>query len=179
MEWNVIVSVQERGYKNARRLLGEYGRVRKTDYYNILTMAVADIAEFMEEMRALYEMQAPVVRDIGHIMPVTDRFTYQSPEEFEDKAKAVVTPWLPALAGKHFFVRMRRRGFKGRLSSQVEEQFLNEYILDTLANQGEPAAKVDFSHPQQVIAIETLGQEAGMSLWNNDQLARYPFLKLK
>lgn len=175
----MIVSVQEHGYKSARRLLGEYGRVRKTDYFNVLTMEVADIAEFLEEMRALYEIQAPLVRDIGHIMPVTDRFTYQSPEEFEAKTKAVVTPWLPVLAGKHFFVRMHRRGFKGRLSSQVEEQFLNEYILDTLAKQGEPAAKVDFSHPQQVIAIETLGQQAGMSLWSDAQLVRYPFLKLK
>ncbi len=74
---------------------------------------------------------------------------------------------------------MRRRGFKGRLSSQKEEQFLDEYILNALADQGKPAAKVDFSGAERVIAIETLGQQAGMSLWSNEQLTRYPFLKLK
>jgi len=179
MDWNVIVSVQERGYKTARKMLYEYGRVMKTDYFNILAMQVEDIDEFLEDMRILYEMNTPWLHHIGHIMPVTQRFTFQSAAEFEDKARQIVSDWLDELAGRHFFVRMHRRGFKGRLSSQEEERFLDEYILDTLASQDRRVAKVDFSAAQRVIAIETLGQQAGMSMWRDDQLVQYPFLKLK
>ena len=74
---------------------------------------------------------------------------------------------------------MHRRGFKGRLSSQDEERFLDTFLLDELAKQGKAPAKVDFSAAQRIIAIETVGQEAGLSLWSREQVERYPFLKLQ
>jgi tRNA(Ser,Leu) C12 N-acetylase TAN1 len=93
-----------------------------------------------------------------------------------------VTHWLDKLAGKHFYVRMHRRGFKGRLSSIEEERFLDDFILDSLNNlaqQGKAQAKINFEDPDSVIAVETIGQEAGLSIWSREQLVRYPFLKLK
>jgi tRNA(Ser,Leu) C12 N-acetylase TAN1 len=73
---------------------------------------------------------------------------------------------------------MHRRGFKGRLSSQEEEHFLDDYILERLASKGKTTAKIDFSGAERVIAIETVGQRAGLSLWTREQIQRYPFLKL-
>jgi tRNA(Ser,Leu) C12 N-acetylase TAN1 len=150
-----------------------------TDYMNVLVMQVDDIDEFLEDMHMLYAMHTPALHAIGRIVPVTHRFTFQDPQEFENQAREVVSEWLDELAGKHFYVRMHRRGFKGRLSSQEEERFLDTFILDELGKEGKPAAKVDFEAAQSIIAIETVGQQAGLSFWSSDQLERYPFLKLQ
>lgn len=178
LEWNVVVSVQEHGFKAARQLLHEYGRTAATDYFNVLAMQVDDVPRFLEQMRLLTEMQVPALAAIARVVPVTERFLFQSVEEFEAQAREVAAKWLPELAGRHFYVRMRRRGFKGRISSQEEERFLDEFILGELEKTGQPPAKVDFSAAERVIAVETLGQQAGMSLWTREQLERFPFLKL-
>ena len=179
MDWNVLISVQQDGFKTARALLRDYGHVGKTDFFNVLVMRVDDIGEFLEDMRMLSEMHAPQFDALGRIVPVSARFTFQSAEEFEARAREAVAPWLGELAGRHFYVRMHRRGFKGRLSSQDEERFLDEYILETLAANHQSPARVDFEGAELVIAVETVGQEAGMSLWSREQLGRYPFLKLQ
>jgi tRNA(Ser,Leu) C12 N-acetylase TAN1 len=179
MDWNVIVSVQPEGYKAAKELLHEYGKIRKTDYFNVLVMQVDDIEDFLENLRTLYEMRTPQLQSIGRIVPVSDRFNFQTPGEFENRARNVASHWVDTLAGRHFYVRMHRRGFKGRLSSLEEERFLDEYILETLQQSGKAPAKVDFEAAERVIAVETIGQEAGMSLWTREQLEHYPFLKLK
>jgi tRNA(Ser,Leu) C12 N-acetylase TAN1 len=179
MDWNVIVSVNQYGYMAVRDFLHDYGKVKSTDFFNVLVMRVEDIEQFLDDMESAFSTADPVMKHIGHIMPVTDSFIYQSPEEFEQQAKEIVTHWLDKLAGQHFYVRMHRRGFKGRLSSIDEERFLDEFILDSLEQQGKPPAKLDFEDPDTVIALETVGQEAGLSLWSREQLVRYPFLKLK
>lgn len=117
MEWNVIVTVTERGYPEVRSLLQEYGHVEKSDFFNVLVMQVDDMEAFLEAMRRLYESLPPILTYIGRIIPVTHYFRYQTPAEFEERAREVVTQWLDGLAGSHFYVRMHRRGFKGRLSS--------------------------------------------------------------
>jgi tRNA(Ser,Leu) C12 N-acetylase TAN1 len=178
MDWNVVISVQNQGFKAAREFLHEYGKIKATDYFNVMIMQVNNIEDFLEDMRTLYEIQTPALIHIGRIMPVEHRFTYQTADDFEAKAREVVSQWLDDLAGKHFYVRMHRRGFKGRLSSQEEEHFLDDYILERLASKGKTTAKIDFSGAERVIAIETVGQRAGLSLWTREQIQRYPFLKL-
>jgi tRNA(Ser,Leu) C12 N-acetylase TAN1 len=178
MDWNVVISVQEQGYKAARQFLHEYGKIISTDYFNVMVMQVDNLQEFMDDMLMHYEMKTLALAYVGHIMPVSHRFRFQSVDEFEIRAREIVSRWLDELAGKHFYVRIHRRGFKGRLSSMEEERFLDEFILEQLESSGKAPAKVDFSGAERVIAIETLGQEAGMSLWTSEQIKRYPFLKL-
>jgi hypothetical protein len=72
---------------------------------------------------------------------------------------------------------MHRRGFKGRLSSQAEELFLAHFLIDSLQQQGS-AAELRFENPDFILALETLGQRAGMSLWSREQIARYTLLSL-
>ena len=179
MDWNVLISVQQYGYKTARQLLQEYGRIRKTDFLNVLVMQVDDIEDFLENIRLLYEMHTPQLSAIGRIVPATRRFNFQNVDEFENRAREVVSHWLDELEGRHFYVRMHRRGFKGKLSSLEEERFLDEYILDTLVENNKTPAKVDFENAERVISVETIGQEAGLSLWTDEQIQCYPFLKLK
>ena len=174
---NVVISVHDRGYKRACELLEPYGRIHKTDYYNVLAMTVEDTGAFLERLGKLTEVVPEVLEVISRAVPAQASFLFQSAEEFEAKAREAALPWAPELAGKSFHVRLHRRGFKGRLSSHEEERFLDEALLQALEAAGTPG-RITFDDPDAVIDVETLGSWAGLSLWTRADLARYPFLKV-
>ncbi len=176
-EWNVVVTVFDGGYNRARHLLERLGEVGRSDFFNILVMQVMDTRQLMEALRDEIDRAPEISRFLARVVPVTRTFTFQSPGEFEEKARDAVTPWIPAISGKGFHVRMHRRGFKGRLSSMEEERFLDTYLLEALERAGTPG-RITFSDPDIVIALETVGPRAGLSLWTREDLTRYPFLKL-
>jgi hypothetical protein len=72
---------------------------------------------------------------------------------------------------------MHRRGFKGKLRSLEEEQFLDDILLEALKKAGTPG-HITFENPDAVIAVETIANWAGISLWTRDQLQRYPFIRI-
>ena len=170
-DWNVVVSVYERGYRQAMALLEAYGAVGETEYFNVLVMKVADIHTFLEDIHNLCEENPDALSNVGRMVPASVPFTFQSPEEFEIRARGAAVRWVSALAGKTFHVRMHRRGFKGRLSSQEEERFLDHFLMKCLEERN-LNAKVSFEDPDAIIAIETIGQRAGMSVWQREDRQR-------
>ena len=176
-EWNVVVSTYDRGYQHARQILEEFGPVSRTEFYNVLTVHVADVEGMLEELKERLMIDEKARLSLARVVPVSTSFGFQSPEEFEMKAKESVLAWIPELAGRGFHVRMHRRGFKGRLSSQDEERFLDGFLLEQLQRVGTPG-HVTFADPDAIIVIETVGQHAGLAIWRRGDLQRYPFLKL-
>lgn len=176
-DWNVVATSHTHGYSKAWEVLKEYGRVRKTEFHSVLTMKVDDIRVFAERLLARMQSEAEIEESISRVMPVSAVFTFQTPEEFEAGVKNAMGELLPAFDGKTFYLRMHRRGYKGRLSSQAEERVLAQFLLERLAESGR-AARVDFEDPDLVLAIETVGQRGGTSLWTREDRRRYPFLKL-
>jgi len=49
--------------------------------------------------------------------------------------------------------------------------------MERLSEQGQ-VARIAFDGPDVIIALDSVGQRAGISLWTGQQLQRYPFLKL-
>jgi tRNA(Ser,Leu) C12 N-acetylase TAN1 len=176
-DWNVVASVQPEGFRDARRLLARYGEVWKTDFFNVLVLQVAEIPTFLEQLRAQVEEEPGIMNSLGRIVPVTRTFTFASPAEFEERATEAALSWAPELVGKSFHVRMHRRGLRGKLSSQEEEKLLAGALLEVLAR-GEAQGKIAFEDPDAILAVETVGPRAGLSLWSREELARYPFLGL-
>ncbi|HEY5513490.1 MAG TPA: hypothetical protein VIK40_07590 [Geomonas sp.] len=176
-DWNVVITVHEDGYNQARKILERYGRVERTDYFNILLMQIADYSPFLEALLQEAQRDPDSVSALARVMPVIVTFEFQTPAEFEDKARQAVRVWLPTLGGKSFHLRMHRRGFKGKLSSMDEERFLDTYLLEALEMAGTPG-HIAFDDPDAVIALETVGQRAGLSLWTREELERYPLLHL-
>lgn len=175
--WNVVVSVHEKHYQEALALLRTLGRVHRTDFYNVLVVRVDDVDRALDTLSQRLQQEPQVKAWLSRIVPVTTTFVFQSPPEFERQASQAVRQWAPLLAGKSFHIRMHRRGFKGRLSSQDEERFLDRVIIDALAQDGK-SAHIDFESPDAIIAVETVGQQAGLSFWTRQQLEAYPFLRL-
>lgn len=176
-EWNVVINVNEWGFKEAFRKLGCFGPIRKTGFFNVLFLRVDDIHRMLETLRE-WTLEAPhALSFLSRLIPVTDTFSFQSPGEFEEKTKEIVLAWVPELAGKSFHVRMRRRGFKGRLSGLEEEHFLDKVLLEALEKTGNPG-HITFENPDAIIAVETIGPWAGLLLVSREELQRYPFIKL-
>ena len=172
IDWNVVVTVAERSFRDAVRLLGRWGTVARTAYYNVLAMKVANADAFLADFAAAVADTHGVLNFVSHVAPARETFDFATAEEFETRARALVIGWVPKLAGNSFHVRLHRRGFKGVLSTPREERFLDETLLAALEGNG----RVDFEDPDFVIQIETIDGRAGMSLWTRDELRRCPFL---
>jgi tRNA(Ser,Leu) C12 N-acetylase TAN1 len=175
--WNVVVTVREQAFSRAMKLLQPFGQVHRTEFFNVLVLEVPDTEQFVQQLRQLAATDASISDILARVVPATRTLTFQSPEEFENKARQIVSEWLPALAAKSFHVRMHRRGFKGRLSSQHEEGFLDHYLLTSLEEQHVPG-RISFEDPDFIVSVETVGQRAGLSCWSREDRARYPFLGL-
>jgi tRNA(Ser,Leu) C12 N-acetylase TAN1 len=176
-EWNAVINVNEHSFKRAFALLREFGFVKKTEFFNVLLMQAYDVSEMLETLKERSAKDPHYLSCLSRLIPISRSFTFQSPEEFESKAGDIVHNWVSELAEKGFHVRMRRRGFKGKLSSVTEEHFLDDVLLDAMKKNGRPG-HITFDNPDFIIAVETVGQWAGLSLWKREDLERYPFVRL-
>ncbi len=176
-EWNVVVTVHEDGYSQARKLLEQFGEVAQTGFFNILVMRASEPDRLLGSLEELARQDPDALTSLTRVVPVAHTFTFQSPHEFETKAREVVSGWVPQLSDKGFHVRMHRRGFKGKLSSMGEEHFIDRYLLEALERAGTPG-RITFSDPDAIIALETIGPQAGLSLWTREDLRRHPLLHL-
>ena len=174
-DWNVIVTLAGPTYRAARNLLARWGQLRRTEYYNVATIAVADPAAFLREFRAAVDQSLGILNAMAHVVPFKHLFEFKDAAEFETKAREIALSYVPQLLGKSFHVRLHRRGLKGTISTPAEERFLDEALLAALAAAGSPG-RICFEDPDCVLLIETLGGRGGMALWTREDLKRYPFL---
>ena len=128
-EWNVIVTLPEATFREARKFLRQWGVVHRTAYFHVLTLTVDNVEGFLAEVAKAIEEKPGTLNILSHIIPAQRTFTFASAEEFEAKARDIAILWAPMLAGKSFHVRLHRRGFKGTLSTPKEERFLDETLL--------------------------------------------------
>jgi len=173
--WNVVITVHEGYYNLVRELLKPLGAVHKTDYFNVLVMTVDDMQQALEAIRAMLGEKPELHGAIARFVPAAQTFFFTSAAEFEKKAQEAVLSLTRELEGKKFHIRMKRRGFKKRISSLEEETFLDRVLLEALEKRGAPGT-ISFTDPDAVIAIETVGQQAGMTLFTREELIMYPFL---
>ncbi len=176
-KWNAVISVNERGFAEAFKKLGCFGPIKKTGFFNVLFIRTDDLDGMLDTLRQWMSEDPNALSFMSKLIPVTDTFSFQSPGEFEEKTKEIVLEWVPELEGKGFHVRMRRRGFKGKLSGLQEEQFLDKFLLEALEKTGHPG-HITFEDPDAIIAVETIAQWAGLSLWSREGLQKYPFIRL-
>ncbi|WP_290888325.1 THUMP domain-containing protein [Fischerella sp.] len=176
-DWNIIVSLHERGWYQAFKVLQEFGSISRSDFRNVLVMKVSHIDRFLETLREEIANDPNRFDFLARLVPVTCAFTFQSPQDFESRAQEAILQWVPHLAGKSFHVRMHRRGFKGKLSSPDEERFLDKVLLEALERAGTPG-HITFENPDAIVVVETLGQRCGLSYWTREDLQRYSFLKV-
>ena len=176
-DWNVVITVHGKKFNEALRFFKTFGPVSRTDFYNVLVCRTEDIPAMMETVRARMEEHPDSETRVARLIPLQHTFRFQAPDEFEGRAREIVRDLADGLSNRAFYVRMHRRGFKGRLSSIEIEQSLSNTILEVLEKKGAPGV-IRFEGPEAVVVVETIGQHAGISLFTRSQLERYPFLKI-
>ena len=106
-DWNVVETAHQRGFVLACEILEEFGPVQRTDFYNVLVLTVTNIDRFLEGFAALAARDTSVLNfALSRVVPVSNTFTFTSPEAFEEEVRAVALQWTPRLGGKTFHVRL-------------------------------------------------------------------------
>ena len=178
-DWNVVATVAPEGFRDAIRILSDFGEVSKTPFRDVLAIRTAlHASEFLEALKALTDKDKTLLNSVARLTPVTSGFSFSSASEFRARVTEAVLPWARELAGKAFFVRMHRRGFHEQLNSHVEERAIGRFLIDHSEDE-RSRPRVDFEDPDVVIAVETVGERGGVSLWTRADLERYELLRFQ
>lgn len=177
-DWNVVATLLPEGFRDAVRALEPFGRVSRTAFAGVLVQRT-DLAprDYLEAVREVLSEDATLANAVARLVPVMQTFVFHSAEEFEQRATDAVEAWIDALAGKRFFVRVHRRGFKGRMTSSAEERVLGDHLLGCLHDRGQ-TAQVDFDDPDVVVVVEMVGARAGVACWTREDMRRYELLRI-
>jgi hypothetical protein len=175
--WNAVITVREGGFVAACRLLEPFGPVKKTDFFNTLVMRASDPFRLLADLQGAAAASPDIAAAISRFTPMERRFAFRTVAELDARCREVMREWLPRLDHGSFHVRMHRRGFKGKLSSMEQERLLDDFLLRELATAGIPG-RVAFDDPGAIVVLETVGPQAGLSLFRRDELQRFPLLHL-
>ena len=155
-----------------------HGAVIPSPFSNVVTMRVDDLEGILDDLLAAFTADPRVRASVSRFVPLQHTFTFRSNDAFERNVAATSSEWTEDLAGKSFHVRVHRRGGDTRLDAADEAALVGQVVLDALQAAG-TNGRVDFDDPDAVIDIETVGNEAGMSLWTRADLNDYPFLRVE
>jgi tRNA(Ser,Leu) C12 N-acetylase TAN1 len=175
-DWNLIVTIYQQGFRRALRALQDIGPTERSPYHNVLVMKVDDLLAVLEAIERRTEERPALYDAIARVAPAMRIFEFQSEESFKDNAKSIVLEWLPSLTGRSFHVRLHRRGSKLDLRTPDAERLFNDAIVDATTRAGIPA-RVSYTDPDAVIAIDTVDDRAGLAMWTREDLARHRLLR--
>lgn len=175
-DWNLIVTIYQQGFRRALRALLDIGPTERSPYHNVLVMKVDDPLAVLEAIERRTEERPALYDAIARVAPAMRIFEFQSEESFKDNAKSIVLEWLPSLTGRSFHVRLHRRGSKLDLRTPDAERLFNDAIVDATTRAGTPA-RISYTDPDAVIAIDTVDDRAGLAMWTREDLARHRLLR--
>jgi tRNA(Ser,Leu) C12 N-acetylase TAN1 len=175
--WNVLATSLE-GRRDALLVaLRRLGRFRGGGYRNVIVGQVDDRQAFLVAVRDVLARDPLLPAALAKVVPidVTLRF---DPSEPVAPLTTAAEPLLPRLAGGSFFVRLERRGLKGRLHSPTVEREIGDRVWRGLEARG-ATPRVDFRDPDAILTIETLGDQAGLGVVDRALRTEFPFVKVR
>jgi tRNA(Ser,Leu) C12 N-acetylase TAN1 len=176
--WNVIATARPHHEVDALAALAELGEIHESPFPNVVLVAVDDIDAFADAVMNVIAEDPSVGRSLARLLPAQHTFHYESLADLEAITRQLIDDWTDDLEGATFHVRCHRRGRVNDLDTGEEEDFLGDVILRQLSDRGKPG-RVTFEDPDVVIDIETLNDEAAISMWTRDDLNTYPFLRVE
>jgi tRNA(Ser,Leu) C12 N-acetylase TAN1 len=174
--WNVLATALE-GRRDALLMaLRRLGRFGGGGYRNILTGLVSDPPTFLAEVREALASDRLLATALARLVPIELRVRFDPDDPATDLA-AAAEPFLDRIGSGTFYVRVERRGLKGRLHSGAVEREVGTRVWTALAARGH-VPHVAFQDPDHVLAVETLGEEAGLGLLPRTLRHDYPFVRV-
>jgi len=157
--------------------LRRLGRFRPGGYRNVVVGAVEDRAAFLDRVAEGLAHDALLPTALARLLPIEHTLRFTLDTALEDLA-AAAEPLVDGLVGGAFFVRVERRGMKGRLHTPTLERDLADRVWRMLEARGR-TPRVDFGDPDGVLVVETLGDQAGITLLPRALRAKYGFVRIR
>ena len=176
-EWNILATAFWGRGKDALRLLTQYGEFRGSGFKDVLQGHVEDVNLFLEKLELMRQADPDRLSSLSQILPLERTFNF-SLSDFMDKLKETVSPYAEKVEGKKFYVRVKRRGHKGEMSSLEIEKEISAFIFEKLEEAGKQA-QVSFNDPDLVIIVETIANRAGVALVTREMKEKYPLIRIK
>jgi tRNA(Ser,Leu) C12 N-acetylase TAN1 len=176
--WNVLATSQRFRESKLRRQLSPFkGKWRHTGFRDVIVGWVEDKDYFMREIQSEYEKFPFNLAALSKLVPIDKTFEF-TVEDFFEKAKEAVRPYIESIGDGSFHTRIERRGHKGELDSHTLEQELGEYIHGELEKLGRHPT-TDFKDPDMIVLVETIGDEAGVALVTREMREKCHFVRIK
>jgi tRNA(Ser,Leu) C12 N-acetylase TAN1 len=176
-DWNVVLTSHMGQEHRLLHEVADYGEFHPSGFREVIIGKVPDPAEFLNILKHSWESQPFLSGMLSTATPVHRLFSFPT-EGLADRLRQEALAFLPRLEGKAFYVRVKRRGHKGEISSQEVEQALDRFLLDELAAQGREG-RIDFNNPDIILFVEILHNQCGLSVITQEMRRRYPFIKMK
>jgi tRNA(Ser,Leu) C12 N-acetylase TAN1 len=178
MEWNVLATAFMRKERHLLRFLREYGEFRGSGFRDVIVGKVEKVEAFLEALANTRREHPGRLRHLSQIVPIEKTFPFEL-SDFKEKLKDAIIAYAEQLENNcRFYVRVKRRGHKGELSSMEIEKEISAFLLDALEKDGKQA-QVRFEDPDKFIIVETIGNRTGIGLITRAMRERYPFIRVK
>jgi tRNA(Ser,Leu) C12 N-acetylase TAN1 len=175
--WNVLATALE-GRRDALLIaLRRLGRFRRAGYRNVVVGQVDDPAGFLRAVRDALSSDPLLPTALARVVPIEATVRFDATNAV-DVIAAAAEPLVDRLAGGSFFVRLERRGLKGRLHTPTFERDLADRVWRALESRGH-TPRVEFRDPDAVLVVETIGDEAGLAVLTRVLRREYPFVKVR
>ena len=176
-DWNVVAAVRESQFGPGKFNLDQIGMVGETDFPDILVVRVADPQELLRDLESKLKQESNFFEAIRMIRPVDRQFEFASPEGFRSRALETVLEHADPLRGKTFDVHVMLRGVTEELGPERLRSDLRAALQERLDEAGQNGA-VDTDRPERIVSVEAVAKTAGITMWTDEQVDRYPFLAL-
>jgi tRNA(Ser,Leu) C12 N-acetylase TAN1 len=177
LPWNVLATALE-GRRDALLIaLRRLGRFRRGGYRNVVVGHVDDPPGFLRGVRDALASDPLLPTALAKVVPIEATVRFEATNAVDVVANAV-EPFVERLAGGSFFVRLERRGLKGRLHTPTFERDLADRVWRALESRGH-TPRVDFKDADAVLVVETIGDEAGLAVLTRALRREYPFVKIR
>src|SRR2546422_7990213 len=175
--WNILATSLE-GRRDALLMaLRRLGTFRRGDYRNVVVGTVESVDEFLARVHEALDADPQLPTALARVVPIEATVRFEAPTAVDTLA-AAAEPLIDRLTGGSFFVRLERRGLKGRLHTPTVERALGDHVWRALEARGH-TPRVAFEDPDPVLLIETVGDEAGLGVVTRALRAQHPFVKIR
>jgi|SRR5581483_195268 len=175
--WNCLATSPE-GRRDALLFaLRRFGKFRRGGYRNVVIGTVDDPPALLASVEQALASDPLLPTALAKLVPIeaTARF---EPSTAVDTLAEAVEPFVDRLAGGSFFVRLERRGLKGRLHTPTVERALGDRVWQSIERRGR-VPRVDFRDPDAILVVETIGDQAGIAVLSRELRERHPFVRIR
>jgi tRNA(Ser,Leu) C12 N-acetylase TAN1 len=154
-----------------------HGEFKGSGFKDVLRGHVEDVGLFLGQLELLRQQSSGRIDSVSQVVPLEQTFYFELPD-FMEKLKETILPYVERVENKKFYVRVKRRGYKGEISSQEIEKELAEFVIEKLEKAGKDT-QVSFGDPDVILVVETIANWAGVTLITREMKEKYPLVKVK